>query len=189
MGGQRARHASQYVVLDEFHTYDGAQGTDVAMLLRRLGATLRMATPDRPLGTRHTGRDLGHARHGRRRAGRAARRSPARSSVSTSTPTRSSARPARPPTRPAPATNYRLPIPDADLGRRPRRPRRRSPPRSAPTPTTPTPVDDPFILGERLLEHPLTRAVLTDRRRPLPLLARRGRRDRRVRAPTGAEPS
>ena len=33
----------QYVVLDEFHTYDGAQGTDVAMLLRRLGATLGMA--------------------------------------------------------------------------------------------------------------------------------------------------
>ncbi|TCW20609.1 DEAD/DEAH box helicase [Dietzia cinnamea] len=27
----------QYVVLDEFHTYDGAQGTDVALLLRRLG--------------------------------------------------------------------------------------------------------------------------------------------------------
>ncbi|WP_207454661.1 DEAD/DEAH box helicase [Herbiconiux sp. SYSU D00978] len=31
----------QYIVLDEFHTYDGAQGTDVAMLLRRLGATLK----------------------------------------------------------------------------------------------------------------------------------------------------
>ncbi|WP_411815557.1 DEAD/DEAH box helicase [Gordonia sp. SND2] len=31
----------QYVVLDEFHTYDGAQGTDVAMLLRRLGLTLK----------------------------------------------------------------------------------------------------------------------------------------------------
>ena len=31
----------RYIVLDEFHTYDGAQGTDVAMLLRRLGATLR----------------------------------------------------------------------------------------------------------------------------------------------------
>lgn len=31
----------QYLVLDEFHTYDGAQGTDVAMLLRRLGLTLR----------------------------------------------------------------------------------------------------------------------------------------------------
>jgi ATP-dependent helicase YprA (DUF1998 family) len=33
----------RYVVLDEFHTYDGAQGTDVAMLLRRLGATLNLA--------------------------------------------------------------------------------------------------------------------------------------------------
>ncbi len=40
----------RYVVLDEFHTYDGAQGTDVAMLLRRLGRTLRMAGPDGPLG-------------------------------------------------------------------------------------------------------------------------------------------
>ena len=39
----------QYVVLDEFHTYDGAQGTDVAMLLRRLGATLGM-DGERPLG-------------------------------------------------------------------------------------------------------------------------------------------
>ena len=40
----------QYVVLDEFHTYDGAQGTDVAMLLRRLGAALGMAQPGKPLG-------------------------------------------------------------------------------------------------------------------------------------------
>ncbi|WBB80435.1 DEAD/DEAH box helicase [Micromonospora sp. WMMD882] len=40
-----------YVVLDEFHTYDGAQGTDVAMLLRRLAAALGLAEPDRPLGT------------------------------------------------------------------------------------------------------------------------------------------
>ncbi|MEP6462630.1 MAG: DEAD/DEAH box helicase [Frankiaceae bacterium] len=40
----------QYVVLDEFHTYDGAQGTDVAMLLRRLGATCRVAEAGRPLG-------------------------------------------------------------------------------------------------------------------------------------------
>lgn len=41
----------QYLVLDEFHTYDGAQGTDVSMLLRRLGLTLRAhgATGDRPL--------------------------------------------------------------------------------------------------------------------------------------------
>jgi ATP-dependent helicase YprA (DUF1998 family) len=40
-----------YVVVDEFHTYDGAQGTDVAMLLRRLSAALGKAQPDRPLGT------------------------------------------------------------------------------------------------------------------------------------------
>lgn len=31
----------QYLVLDEFHTYDGAQGTDVAMLLRRLGLAVK----------------------------------------------------------------------------------------------------------------------------------------------------
>ncbi|MDN6358552.1 DEAD/DEAH box helicase, partial [Yaniella sp.] len=35
----------QYLVLDEFHTYDGAQGTDVAMLLRRLGMTLKSYWP------------------------------------------------------------------------------------------------------------------------------------------------
>ena len=39
-----------YLVLDEFHTYDGAQGTDVAMLLRRLGATLRVPADGPPLG-------------------------------------------------------------------------------------------------------------------------------------------
>lgn len=39
-----------FVVLDEFHTYDGAQGTDVAMLLRRLGAVTGLAEPGRPLG-------------------------------------------------------------------------------------------------------------------------------------------
>ncbi|MFE9922689.1 DEAD/DEAH box helicase [Streptomyces sp. NPDC005774] len=42
--------ALAYVVLDEFHTYDGAQGTDVAMLLRRLGAVTGLAEPGRPLG-------------------------------------------------------------------------------------------------------------------------------------------
>jgi ATP-dependent helicase YprA (DUF1998 family) len=46
-----AAETLRYVVLDEFHTYDGAQGTDVAMLLRRLGATLGMAEPGRPLGS------------------------------------------------------------------------------------------------------------------------------------------
>lgn len=40
----------RFIVLDEFHTYDGAQGTDVAMLLRRLGRTLRMNEAGRPLG-------------------------------------------------------------------------------------------------------------------------------------------
>jgi ATP-dependent helicase YprA (DUF1998 family) len=39
----------RYLVLDEFHTYDGAQGTDVAMLLRRLGLVLKSYwSPDDP---------------------------------------------------------------------------------------------------------------------------------------------
>lgn len=40
----------RYVVVDEFHTYDGAQGTDVAMLLRRLAAATGNAADGRPLG-------------------------------------------------------------------------------------------------------------------------------------------
>jgi ATP-dependent helicase YprA (DUF1998 family) len=40
----------RYLVLDEFHTYDGAQGTDVAMLLRRLGMALGVGADDQPLG-------------------------------------------------------------------------------------------------------------------------------------------
>ncbi|GGX39342.1 DEAD/DEAH box helicase [Streptomyces chryseus] len=40
-----------HVVLDEFHTYDGAQGTDVAMLLRRLAAATGASRPGRPLGS------------------------------------------------------------------------------------------------------------------------------------------
>src|SRR5687767_10030390 len=43
---QKSATSLQYVVLDEFHTYDGAQGTDVAMLLRRLGLTLKSYWPD-----------------------------------------------------------------------------------------------------------------------------------------------
>ncbi|WP_068403108.1 DEAD/DEAH box helicase [Kribbia dieselivorans] len=35
----------QYLVVDEFHTYDGAQGTDVSMLLRRLGLALKSHWP------------------------------------------------------------------------------------------------------------------------------------------------
>ncbi len=42
---QKSATSLQYVVLDEFHTYDGAQGTDVAMLLRRLGITLKSHWP------------------------------------------------------------------------------------------------------------------------------------------------
>lgn len=38
---EQSASSLQYVVLDEFHTYDGAQGTDVSMLLRRLGLALR----------------------------------------------------------------------------------------------------------------------------------------------------
>ncbi len=38
----------QYLVLDEFHTYNGAQGTDVAMLLRRLGLALKAHWPAAP---------------------------------------------------------------------------------------------------------------------------------------------
>ncbi|MFI5542688.1 DEAD/DEAH box helicase [Streptomyces sp. NPDC051815] len=40
----------RYVVVDEFHTYDGAQGTDVGMLLRRLAAAVGASEEDRPLG-------------------------------------------------------------------------------------------------------------------------------------------
>ncbi|WP_103501404.1 MULTISPECIES: DEAD/DEAH box helicase [unclassified Streptomyces] len=45
-----AESSLAYVVLDEFHTYDGAQGTDVAMLLRRLGSVTGIARPGAPLG-------------------------------------------------------------------------------------------------------------------------------------------
>jgi ATP-dependent helicase YprA (DUF1998 family) len=45
-----AKTSLAYLVLDEFHTYDGAQGTDVAMLLRRLGAALGVAREGAPLG-------------------------------------------------------------------------------------------------------------------------------------------
>lgn len=42
---ERSAKSLTYVVLDEFHTYDGAQGTDVAMLLRRLGLALKSYWP------------------------------------------------------------------------------------------------------------------------------------------------
>ena len=48
-----------YLVLDEFHTYDGAQGTDVAMLLRRLGLTLKSYLPGDTLTGEERARPLG----------------------------------------------------------------------------------------------------------------------------------
>lgn len=47
----------QYLVLDEFHTYDGAQGTDVALLLRRLGLTLKSHWEDDDPNVTETDRD------------------------------------------------------------------------------------------------------------------------------------
>ena len=76
-----------YVVVDEFHTYDGAQGTDVAMLLRRLAAATNHAQPGKPLGQHLPGRDLRHAGRGRERPN-ASGRSPSRSSAPRSARTR-----------------------------------------------------------------------------------------------------
>ncbi|HET8971017.1 MAG TPA: DEAD/DEAH box helicase, partial [Candidatus Nanopelagicales bacterium] len=45
---RRSARSLTYLVLDEFHTYDGAQGTDVAMLLRRLALALADARGDEP---------------------------------------------------------------------------------------------------------------------------------------------
>jgi ATP-dependent helicase YprA (DUF1998 family) len=42
---QKSATSLRYIVLDEFHTYDGAQGTDVSMLLRRLGLALKRSWP------------------------------------------------------------------------------------------------------------------------------------------------
>jgi hypothetical protein len=53
---QQSAGSLQYLVLDEFHTYDGAQGTDVAMLLRRLGLTLKSYLP----GDALTGEERAH---------------------------------------------------------------------------------------------------------------------------------
>ncbi len=44
----------KYLVLDELHTYDGAQGTDVACLMRRIGARLGGADAICPVGTSAT---------------------------------------------------------------------------------------------------------------------------------------
>lgn len=56
---QASADSLQYLVLDEFHTYDGAQGTDVAMLLRRLGMALRSYQDASLLSVEDRGRPLG----------------------------------------------------------------------------------------------------------------------------------
>lgn len=54
---QQSATSLQYLVLDEFHTYDGAQGTDVAMLLRRLGLALKRHWPQNPAARASLGID------------------------------------------------------------------------------------------------------------------------------------
>ena len=56
---------SAYLVLDEFHTYDGAQGTDVAMLLRRLAAATDHSRAGQPARRDLPGRDVRDPGRGR----------------------------------------------------------------------------------------------------------------------------
>ena len=49
--------ALRYVIVDELHTFDGAQGTDLALLLRRLRA--RLKTPEGSLICAGTSATLG----------------------------------------------------------------------------------------------------------------------------------
>ena len=56
---EKSARSLQYLVLDEFHTYDAAQGTDVAMLLRRLGLMLKKYQPEGFLSPEDAQRPLG----------------------------------------------------------------------------------------------------------------------------------
>ncbi|WP_232623111.1 DEAD/DEAH box helicase [Corynebacterium amycolatum] len=56
---QKSATTLQYVALDEFHTYDGAQGTDVALLLRRMGLRLKKHQPEGFLNEVEGARPLG----------------------------------------------------------------------------------------------------------------------------------
>ncbi|KHO30050.1 DEAD/DEAH box helicase [Corynebacterium minutissimum] len=56
---EKSAQSLQYLVLDEFHTYDAAQGTDVAMLLRRLGLMLKKYQPEGFLSPEDSKRPLG----------------------------------------------------------------------------------------------------------------------------------
>ncbi|OFT41257.1 hypothetical protein HMPREF3160_08030 [Arthrobacter sp. HMSC06H05] len=56
---EKSAESLQYLVLDEFHSYDAAQGTDVAMLLRRLGLKLKQHQPEGFLSAEESARPLG----------------------------------------------------------------------------------------------------------------------------------
>lgn len=56
---EKSAQSLQYLVLDEFHTYDAAQGTDVAMLLRRLGLMLKKHQSEAFLTAEESHRPLG----------------------------------------------------------------------------------------------------------------------------------
>ncbi len=56
---EKSAESLQYLVLDEFHSYDAAQGTDVAMLLRRLGLKLKQYQPEGFLTAEESARPLG----------------------------------------------------------------------------------------------------------------------------------
>ena len=51
----------RYIVVDELHTFDGAQGTDLALLLRRLQARLHTCRP--PDLRRHLRHPGGYGRY------------------------------------------------------------------------------------------------------------------------------
>ena len=55
LGNLKDADLLQYLILDELHTYDGAQGTDVANLIRRLKLKLKIPTDHLcPVGTSAT---------------------------------------------------------------------------------------------------------------------------------------
>lgn len=55
-------HSLKFIVVDELHTFDGAQGTDLAVLLRRLKS--RLFTPDNYLCCVGTSATMGSKEHG-----------------------------------------------------------------------------------------------------------------------------
>ena len=140
-----------YVVLDEFHTYDDAQGTDVAMLLRRLAAALGKSRPDRPLGSIcpvATSATLGEGGGRDGRAGRrscAIRRTSARPACASRCSARSDSARGDPP---APRPGPRPPRP-ARARRTSARARRAGPagsggaPPPGPSPAVPVPASGP----------------------------------------------